>query len=213
MPQPRPAVPSASPTSTKPVGAVVAEKRVATAFAIDPVQVLIAVAVKVERGRAAAFGLGDIALFQAATRVDAGQAEFSGHIDEGRKRLGCGAARPWDAEATGYQSRAPQSQCFSWLLQCGSPTRQRCFSTPSMSSSIPKPGPSGSTMQLSLHPQWLGDNLIPPRNAGDKLHRSHIRYRGHQMCSRDDADRAFGIVRRDGNVKGVGNGRNFAHPQ
>ena len=62
MPQPRPATPSVSPTSTKPVRAIVAEERVAAALAIDPVQVLVAVAVKVERGCAAAFGLGDIAL-------------------------------------------------------------------------------------------------------------------------------------------------------
>ena len=73
---------------------VVAEKRVTAAFAINPVQILIAIAIKIERGRAAAFGLGDIALFQAATRVDASQAELGGHIDKGRKRLGCGTARP-----------------------------------------------------------------------------------------------------------------------
>ena len=84
--------------------AIVAKERMATALAIDPVQVLVAIAIVVERGCAAAFGLGDIALFQAAARVDAGQAELGGHIDEGRKRLGCDAARPQDgcAEATGY---------------------------------------------------------------------------------------------------------------
>ena len=73
---------------------IVAKKRMAAALAIDPVEVLVAVAVKVKRGCAAAFGLGDIALFQTAARVDAGQAEFGGHIDERRKRLGCDAARP-----------------------------------------------------------------------------------------------------------------------
>ena len=31
------------------------------------------------------------------------------------------------------------------------------------------------------------------------------------MCGRDDADRAFGVVRRYGDVKGVGNGRDFAN--
>ena len=79
--------------------AIIAKERVAAALAIDPVQVLVPIAVKIERGRAAAFGLGDIALCQAAARVNAGQAELGGHIDKGRKRLGCGAARPQNAEA------------------------------------------------------------------------------------------------------------------
>ena len=52
-------------------GPIVAKERVPAAFAIDPVQVY---AVKIERSRAAAFGLGDI---KAAARVDSGQAEFS----------------------------------------------------------------------------------------------------------------------------------------
>ena len=42
--------------------AIVAEKRVAAALAIDPVQVLVPIAIKIERGRAPTFGLGDVAL-------------------------------------------------------------------------------------------------------------------------------------------------------
>ena len=41
---------------------IVAEERVSAAWAINPIEVLIAIEIKVERGGAAAFGLGDIAL-------------------------------------------------------------------------------------------------------------------------------------------------------
>ena len=86
-------------------GAVVAVEGIATALPIDPVDVQIAVRVRIEERGPAPFGFDDIALFRAATDVGPLQAPITGFVAEGRTVSRCAGHEAQRQKPTPLQSR------------------------------------------------------------------------------------------------------------